>query len=161
MFVLANPNENGVCEAIPCHARDVFFAPEYRVDSVTQKHNRRRDWLTLVREAVERVSLEAQSKKARPNVYTDIMPTPPPLSLALKVRRCLQDHRTSSSVEALDQAIGYLQELDLDLKDSPDSTSILARLVNTSRPFSIIDAQAAVPVIEASLKSSKLTSDTS
>ncbi|KAF2279950.1 uncharacterized protein EI97DRAFT_477459 [Westerdykella ornata] len=115
-YVLKNPDENGLCEATTITTEEIFYAPEYRDDTLTNKEKRREKAHERISEAVDTALQRAREKTSRPESYKNVIPVDKLISNVRTVRRLYNESRVEYSVEKLAELLTILKTMDGDME---------------------------------------------
>jgi hypothetical protein len=119
VFVLINPDENGICEAYSTEIEEVWWAPLYRDDEVENVSMRRKLWRAKLKSEVDQLIYKSQESTARPSRYEETLAQDSVTTKALRVRRLLQEYRVNRKIEPLKDVLLALGALETYEKARP------------------------------------------
>jgi hypothetical protein len=156
VYVLANPDQDGLCEAITTETDEVWYAPEYRDDTKTRKQEQKSAITTKILQTIDDAQHKVNNARVRPSIWTDYIPVKELTSDARKVRRLVTDYRLTGDVAKLHQALDHLKKTSKEFKDREKFGGSIAldRLIDPSVKFSTNDASSALEALKVRLSHS-------
>jgi hypothetical protein len=111
VYVLANPDSDGLCQAIATETDQVWYAPGYRDDAQTQKQKQRSAITNKIYKYMDEAQHNVNNAKARPSTWAQFVPVKDLTSNARDVRRLVTEYPLSGEVGKLRSALEHLQKM--------------------------------------------------
>ncbi len=140
-YVLADPDNTGLCSGISVPITDVFFFPEYRTDAQTDSSKRKSEWSERVRKVsnpVEKITFAKNYDKTKFQV-------PPKQSLANELSSFVGTYIEGGDSSVLKSAIRLIDQIDTDgAFTPPPRNNALAKLAQSTTKMSGTECMAAL-----------------
>jgi hypothetical protein len=156
VYVLANPDKNGLCLALPTQTELVWYAREYRDDKEPRNEYARKACNARIKAQLDRIKNRTLESNARPNAYQEILPQHPTVTAMIELRRVYDKFRLTEDEASLKKALSSVESLSKDLRARRQCQDrhIIDRLLDASNPFGPDDEKTANQAIKVHLSRS-------
>lgn len=161
VYVLANPDKNGLCQALPTQTEIVWYAPEYRDDSETRSEFARKACNAKIKLQLDTIKNRTMETTARPSRYTEFLPQHPTVTVMIELRRAFDDFRLWKGEGSLQKALKSVESLSKDLRARKqcEDRKILDHLLDIKRGFKPDEEKAAHKAVKVHLSRSLIIDD--
>lgn len=159
VYVLANPDKNGLCQAIPTQTEIVWYAREYRDDNEPGNQNAKTACNAKIKAQLDKIKNRTLEVTARPNAYAEFLPQNPTVTSMIELRRAFNNFRLLEDASSLKKALSSVESLskDLQARRQCEDRAILDHLLDIDRPFGTDDEKAANQAVKVLLSRSHHT----